>query len=163
MGNNKSSGFFITVFFISFIFILITLGTGGIFYSVQKLGKNFNLIVFGNRTKGKIIGYEESYSTNSKGGSTKMHSPLIQYKDNRGIVREYHSDYSSSSQENDDEVTMYYSAEKPQKATRGGFLNLFFWPFLILGISVLILSVGCYLGQPVFVAIKKFVKKIFKL
>ncbi|WP_347217734.1 DUF3592 domain-containing protein [Chryseobacterium sp.] len=161
MSENKSSNFFITTFFISFIFALVTLGTGGTFYSVQKLGKNFSLVLFGNKTKGKIIGYEGSYSTNSKGGSTKMYSPLIQYNDNKGIVREYHSDYSSSSQENDDEVTMYYNPEKPLKATRGGFLTLFFWPFLILGISVLILSVGCYLGQPIFVAIKKFVKKIF--
>lgn len=163
MSNSKTSNFFINTFFISFIFILLTLGTGGIFYSIQKLGKNFSLVVFGNKTTGKIIGYEGSYSTNSKGNSTKMYSPLIQYEDNKGIVREYHSDYSSSSQENDDEVTMYYNPEKPQKATRGGFLNLFFWPFLILGMSVLILSVGCYLGKPIFVAIKKFVMKFFKL
>lgn len=159
MSNSKTSNFFINTFFISFIFILLTLGTGGIFYSVQKLGKNFSLVVFGNKTTGKIIGYEGSYSTNSKGGSTKMYSPLIQYEDSKGIIREYHSDYSSSSQENDDE----YNPEKPQKATRGGFLNLFVWPFLILGMSVLALSVGCYFGQPVFVAIKKFVKKILKL
>ncbi|SDI19373.1 DUF3592 domain-containing protein [Chryseobacterium jejuense] len=161
MSENKSSGFFITTLYISFIFVLLTLGTGGIFYSIQKLGKNFSLVVFGNKTTGKIIGYEGSYSTNNKGNSTKMYSPLIQYEDNKGIVREYHSDYSSSSQENDDEVTMYYNSEKPQKATRGGFLNLFFWPFLILGMSVLALSVGCYFGQPIFVVIKKIVKKIF--
>ncbi|WP_068942376.1 DUF3592 domain-containing protein [Chryseobacterium timonianum] len=163
MSENKSSGFFITTFYISFIFILLTLSTGGIFYSIQKLGGNFSLVVFGNKTTGKIIGYEGSYSTNSKGGSTKMYSPLIRYEDNKGIVREYHSDYSSSSQENEDEVTMYYNPEKPQKATRGGFLNLFFWPFLILGMSVLVLSVGCYFGQPIFVVVKKFMKKIFNL
>lgn len=159
MVKNKSSSFFISLFFISFLLLLLTLGVGGIFYSVQKLEKNISLIIFGNKTEGKITGYESYSSNNSKGSSTKMFSPVIQYQDNKGVLREYHSDYSSSTTENEDEITIYYNPEKPSKAVRAGFLNIFIWPFVILFMAIIALSISLHFGKPIYIEVKK---NIFK-
>lgn len=144
MENNRKPDFLVNLFFISFTLILLTLGGGGIVYSLGKLGRNFTLLFTGVKTEGKIISYSGSYSTNSKGNSTRMYTPVIQYLDSKGTVRQIETEYSSSSQESDDEATVYYNPEKPNKAIRGGFLNIFFWPFLILCFSLLGLSIGLY-------------------
>lgn len=162
MKNINKSNFFILFFFTSFIFILLTLGARGIFYGVQKLGNNFSLVVFGNRTEGRITSYEGYSSRNKDGKSTRMYRPIIEYKDNKGALRKYRSDYSSSATEDKEIVVIYYQVNDPNKAVRGGFLNIFFWPFIILSMSIFALFIAFYFGQPIFVEIKKYLKKIFK-
>ncbi|WPO82724.1 DUF3592 domain-containing protein [Chryseobacterium sp. JJR-5R] len=155
MSNSRIPDITVSLFFISFTLILLTLGGGGIFYSAGKLGKNFLFVFTGSRTEGKIIAYSGSYTTNNKGNSTKMYTPVIQYTDHTGTVREIETDYSSSSRESNDEATVYYDPVKPARAVRGGFMSLFFWPFLILCFSLMGLSIALYLAKAMIKGLKK--------
>ncbi|WP_042722847.1 DUF3592 domain-containing protein [Flavobacterium sp. B17] len=147
MENSRKPDFLVNLFFISFTLILLTLGGGGIVYSLGKLGRNFTLLFTGNKTEGKIVAYSGSYTNNNQGNPTKMYTPVIQYTDHNNSIRSIETEYSSSGKEGDDEVTVYYDPEKPSKAIRGGFLNIFFWPFLIFCFSLLALSIGGYLAK----------------
>lgn len=155
MKNSGKPDFLVNLFFISFTLILLTLGTGGIVYSLGKLGKNFTLLFTGQKTTGKIVGYSGSYTRNNQGNPTKMYTPVIEYTDHRNTIRSIEAEYSSSGKESSDEVTVYYDPEKPAKAIRGGFMNIFFWPFLIFCFSLLALSIGGYLGRGLLEGLKK--------
>mgnify|MGYP003616998467 CR=1 FL=1 len=132
--------------FISTIFMLtmLTLGINGIVYSGKKLADNFSLKLTGVKTIGRLNGNYSNYSSSKNIGASRMYTPIIEYKDSYGKQHQLISDYSSSVPENYDEISVYYSLEKPYKAVQADFMSIFGWPFLILLLSLLALGIGLY-------------------
>lgn len=155
---NKTN-FFITFFVTVFMLIVLSLGIGGVLYSVKKLYNNFSLVISGTKTIGEIKGHYSNSSSRRNSGSTVMYTSIIEFKDINGKPRKLISDYSSSVPDNYDTVTIYYNKNNPHKAVIGGFLTVFFWPFLILLFSILALGIGWSILD---VYIEYFKKKIFK-
>ncbi|MBV8325465.1 DUF3592 domain-containing protein [Chryseobacterium sp.] len=142
----KSDNFWIVSFFLMFLLLFLGMGVGGVYYSYSKFSRNINLVSDGVKTEARITGYEESWSKDSDGnGSTRMYSPVITYYDSSNHSYTLHADYSSSSREWSNDVTVYFDKKDPSRAIRGGFWHLWFWPFIILCLSMIPLGIGLFI------------------
>lgn len=74
-----------------------------------------------------------------------MYSPIIMYQDKSGITYKFDADYSSNSKEHSSNVTIYYDRNHPSQAIRAGFWHLWFFPFIILCLSMIPLGIGIYI------------------
>ncbi len=155
---NKSN--FFSYFISIFVVILLSLSMSGLFYSTKKIITNITLVITGNKTTSIIIGHYKNYNSDN---STIMYTSIIEYKDNNGNLHKLISDYSSSTPDNYEEVTIYFNNTKPFKAIQGSFLTIFLFPFLILCFSLLGLLISIYIGQPIFVKLKSLVTNLIKL
>lgn len=145
----KKDSFSVNFFSMIFMILFLSLGGGGVYYGINKYVRHVGLVSKGVKTVGKITEYNISWSetTDSKKRKTKtkMYSPIIKYFDNSGKSYELDSDYSSSSKEWSDNVTIYYNKNHPSQAVRGGFWHLWFIPFLVLCFSMIPLGIGIYI------------------
>ncbi|HCN52141.1 MAG TPA: hypothetical protein DIT10_24185 [Chryseobacterium sp.] len=153
-GNND--GFWAVFFYIVFILLFLGMGVGGVYYSVNKFYRHINLVSDGVKTEARITGYEESWSKDSDGnGSTKMYSPVITYYDSSNHSYTLHADYSSNMREWSNDVTVYFDKEDHSKAIRGGFWHLWFWPFIILCLSMIPLGIVLFV-------LNYYIKSLYK-
>ncbi|OCA73150.1 DUF3592 domain-containing protein [Chryseobacterium arthrosphaerae] len=153
-GNND--GFWIVFFYVVFILLFLGMGVGGIYYSVNKFYSHIILVSDGVKTEARITGYEESWSKDSDGnGSTKMYSPVITYYDSSNHSYTLHADYSSNMREWSNDVTVYFDKENHSKAIRGGFWHLWFWPFVILCLSMIPLGIVLFV-------LNYYIKSLYK-
>lgn len=141
----KDDSFWVVFFSLIFMLLFLAMGVGGAYYSGNKFYRHINLVSVGIKTEGRITGYEESWSKDNDGnGYTRMYSPVITYYDTANRPYELRADYSSSSREWSDDATVYFDKEDPSKAIRGGFWHLWFWPFIILCLSMIPLAIGLF-------------------
>jgi hypothetical protein len=84
-----------------------------------------------------------------------MYSPVITYYDSSNHSYTLHADYSSSSREWSNDVTVYFDKEDPSKAIRGGFWHLWFWPFIILCLSMIPLGIVLFV-------LNYYIKSLYK-
>lgn len=132
-------------FSLLFIFLLLGMGVGGAYYSLDKFQSRINLVSNGIKTDGVITSYEEYWSKDDDGISRKMYSPVISYYDSSNHSHTLYSDYSSSTRAWSKDVTVYFDKKDPSKAIRGGFWHLWFWPFVIFCLSMIPMAIGLFI------------------
>lgn len=161
----KKDSFSVIFFSLIFMILFLSLGGGGIYYGINKYVRHTGLVSNGVKTVGKIteynISWSESKDSKKRKTKTKMYSPIIKYFDNSGKSYELDSDYSSSSKEWCENVTIYYSKSHPSQAIRGGFWYLWFIPFLVLCSSMIPLGIGIYIFRYYINAYLKKIKYYF--
>lgn len=152
--NNDS--FWVVFFYVVFILLFLGIGIGGVYYSVNKFYRHISLVSDGVKTEARITGYEESLSKDSDGhGYTRMYSPVITYYDSSNHSYTLHAEYSSNMREWSNDVTVYFDKEDHSKAIRGGFWHLWFWPFVILCLSMIPLGIVLFV-------LNYYIKSLFK-
>lgn len=128
-----------TIFTLSFL----AMGIGGVYYYCSTIYRHINLVSDGVKTEARITGYKESWSKDGDEiNYTKMYSPVITYYDSSNHSYTLYADYSSNSKERSNDVTVYFEKKDPSNAIRGGFWNLWFWPFIFLCLYMVPLIVG---------------------
>ncbi|SIT24634.1 Protein of unknown function [Chryseobacterium ureilyticum] len=151
----QEDGCLIVSFSLLFTLLLLGMGVGGAYYSLDKFQKHINLVSNGIKTDGLITSYEEHWSKDDDGGYRKMYSPVISYYDSSNKSHTLYSDYSSSTRAWFRDVTVYFDKEDPSKAIRGGFWHLWFWPFVIFCLSMIPMAIGLFV-------LKYYVDLLFK-
>lgn len=152
----NDDSFWVVFFSLIFMFLFLGMGVGGVYYSGNKFYRHIHLVSDGIKTAGVITGYEESWSKDDDGtGYTKMYSPVITYYDTSNRSYTLHADYSRNSREWTNDATVYFDKDNPSRAIRGGFWHLWFWPFIILCLSMVPLAIGVFV-------LLYYVRKLFK-
>lgn len=151
----QEDGCLIVSFLLLFMLLLLGMGVGGTYYSINKFQKHINLVSNGIKTDGVITSYEEHWSKDDDGISRKMYSPVISYYDSSNHSHTLYSDYSSSTRAWSKDVSVYFDKEDPSKAIRGGFWHLWFWPFLIFFLSMIPMAIFLFV-------LKFYMQQLFK-